>query len=1388
MRNIGWTSFILLAFFLLPEDRALMAAPVYPSQARQVAQDFLREKGKTVNAIDMPRKGKAMAKQGNAPYYVFNNGESDGFVIVSGDDRTEQVLGYSLDGHIDDGNIPENLKWVLEGYGRQISHLQEDSGDSIAQRRMSAPKALVSRPVYNSILLKTPNWDQSANSMTPKIDGEHCVTGCVATAMAEIMAYHRWPQTTTEIPAYDWEGETLEALPATTFNWEEINWDYCSGTELAKLMRYCGQGCEMGYGLYSSEALSENAFLALKNYFRYSSTSLVYAQRASYTSQEWEDMLYHELALGRPVYMAGCSMYSLDAHAFVVDGYDGNHRFHLNLGWGGGSNGYYLLDVYDHGYDAQYTTDSEVIMGIAPNSVDIVPEVLNPHPYSLALEMVSLWGDDHPYSVSEGFLSGNVDLHFNPRGFNKCYYNFALGLFKGDTLIETTPEKRKYVDGSQYIQHSSIDASLQGIGKNLADGTYYLTGVYRRSSSDNWERLFAWEKQSLSLVISNGEAAFESKLQEQFLQVVSMEYPPKIAEGEKLAVTLRLRSTTEASYTFPFVYNIDDHPTKFIRQVVDGAGETEVVLNIPASNISAGRHQFYVRYGWNDGSYPLCSGSFTVLEDTGSLKDDIELVDYEVVNFDPEAQAIVNGYLNLEITLRNKGVRSRNFFLSDNLFPNNIQYSLAPGETLTLSTKGSLLDWYYEVYEVGTKQQVAFSGVAGAVEIKGATYPVRRGYRYWTADGTCHYKVQDGTVKVPEDACAIQFKEMPEQVVPNANPNTLYHLPYRAACPAALKGKNVVIDTSDVYPTNEFDDNGIEKERVDMEAECLRIDAKYSMYLPFEFHAKKAFLDMVVDKGCDGKTGWTAFSMPFTPASVTNITDNKPLECFKSLFDTGKDFWIRQLGAVGKDTLTFRIATSIQANRPCLLGWPGNGAEGVASLVGKTIELAADDVDVLVSGNDVKTELYTWRSSNALGKVSGYVLNDKGTCFEKVSDKLVAPLTSYFTANAGETTGNSLQMAFSQMPLVIDSVNFPGRSFRNWVSAKADTYADGFLYEDEISSLKEISCPDYEGKMMIDNVLGIEYFTELEKLNLRYNPLENADFTRNTKLKSINVGNSKMTQLDVSHLPLLETLDCYYNKGIERLDVSHNPKLQDLNCHDMQLTSLDVSRNPDLQSLTCGKNLIKHLDISNNAKLIFFTCNRNPIKKINVANCPSIYTLWLNQCQLLCADLSMLADLKYIYIDSQQRSMPVVLLPEGWGFAIMQNMDLSLVSDLMLDGKSCAVKETTAKGRRYLIVAPATWDESEVVGKKVTYNYDTRAVTETHLMDVTVTLSEKGTVRPLGDVNNDGDATVADLMIIVNHILNKGNGNDDDFDEMDLNDDCKVSVADVMRLVGLILN
>ena len=132
-------------------------------------------------------------------------------------------------------------------------------------------------------------------------------------------------------------------------------------------------------------------------------------------------------------------------------------------------------------------------------------------------------------------------------------------------------------------------------------------------------------------------------------------------------------------------------------------------------------------------------------------------------------------------------------------------------------------------------------------------------------------------------------------------------------------------------------------------------------------------------------------------------------------------------------------------------------------------------------------------------------------------------------------------------------------------------------------------------------------------------------------------------------------------------------------------------------------------------------------------------------------------------------------------------MDLSLVSDLMFDGKPCNVKEATAKGRRYLIVSDATCDESEVVGKKVTYNYDTRAVTDTHLMDVTVTLSEKGTARPLGDVNNDGNASLADLMEIVSQILNPSTDNEADLDEMDINDDCKVSIADVMQLVDIIL-
>ena len=98
-------------------------------------------------------------------------------------------------------------------------------------------------------------------------------------------------------------------------------------------------------------------------------------------------------------------------------------------------------------------------------------------------------------------------------------------------------------------------------------------------------------------------------------------------------------------------------------------------------------------------------------------------------------------------------------------------------------------------------------------------------------------------------------------------------------------------------------------------------------------------------------------------------------------------------------------------------GMPAPMTLGLTIKANNISEFAADDVDVKVGGNDVKTGLYTWHSSNALGKVSGYVLNDKGDRFDKVSDKLVGPLTSYFTTNADEATGSSLQMAFSQMPV-----------------------------------------------------------------------------------------------------------------------------------------------------------------------------------------------------------------------------------------------------------------------------------------------------------------------------------------------------------------------------------
>ena len=342
------------------------AGPVDSQVAKQKAAAFLRKQA--AHAGNARRAAALRAPQLNEvkafgeALHVFNVGGDNGFVIVSGDDRTEEILGYVEGGSFDPNNMPSNMRFWLQMYADQIRSLGNSEVQKTPRRE---PKTTINK-------LMTTKWDQSGSYRCMLLDDvdeagepdnlsyykERILTGCVATAMAQVLyneaknykAKHgSWPTFETNvIPAYSpgdgsLTGHTLPALPSISFDWANMRDNYSTivanditheqEVAVGRLMQYCGRSVKMEYSDVSA-ALVIDVPPAMSQYLNMN-PYVQSVDRAYFNSEEWEDMLYNEFANGRAVVYGATvgTSFSSEGHCFVLDGYkDG--LFHVNWGWG----------------------------------------------------------------------------------------------------------------------------------------------------------------------------------------------------------------------------------------------------------------------------------------------------------------------------------------------------------------------------------------------------------------------------------------------------------------------------------------------------------------------------------------------------------------------------------------------------------------------------------------------------------------------------------------------------------------------------------------------------------------------------------------------------------------------------------------------------------------------------------------------------------------------------------------------------------------------------------------------------------------------------------------------------------------------------------------------
>lgn len=501
-----------LLFLFLLAALFVSAGNVSEQKAYSIAVEFAKSHNMSLKAQQpkMAAKRARSTTTQDAAFYIFNMGGSkDGFVIVSGDDRMEPVFGYSTNSSYDATNVPDGLKWMLDTYSKCVEYLNGSTTKRTAAQ---------TRASYTAIepLIQT-QWSQywPYNLQCPQnSNGDYPATGCVATAMAQILYYYdnnypnKWTISSTAIPSYTFNGTTYEALEATTFDWSSMkttySWDDSdenAQAAVAKLMKYCGYAAEMQYGYGDDGSAAVTPFKQFYKYFGFSK-KVKKAYRDNYTTaEEWNELIYNELNESRPVLYSGQS--STSGHQFICDGYDGKGYFHINWGWNGWCDGYYLLSDLtpsEQGAENGYNSSQDIVYNLIQKTNDEDADK------TLTIKSIT--------SSTTSSTRSNADSNFDGISITtSTVYNgiiedntfpiqyIGLGLYdSNDNLIKLISKDTQYSDDSK------LSADFSGV----ADGTYKIKAVSKASDADSYIVCDGSDLHYIEVTISNNTITLNS--------------------------------------------------------------------------------------------------------------------------------------------------------------------------------------------------------------------------------------------------------------------------------------------------------------------------------------------------------------------------------------------------------------------------------------------------------------------------------------------------------------------------------------------------------------------------------------------------------------------------------------------------------------------------------------------------------------------------------------------------------------------------------------------------------------------------------------------------------------------------------------------------------------
>ncbi len=507
------------------------AGPRSWQQAQAIAKQQATKLGITLSENSTSdAKANGQASTTNASYYVFANSGSKGYVIVAGDDEMPDIVGYSTNGTFDEHRLPEGYADLLKAYDEMVQAVRQ--GDRIALRTVAEAKALRAEKKTNAVspLLAEEgiqwNQDYPYNIFCPVLkDGDNCVTGCSATALAQMLRYWKHPaELQADIPAYTSKTNQFN-MPAIEkgykYDWENMlpHYDetnpYKDTDEqkdaVATLMLHCGSCLEMDYAKSSASTLMP---WHLTHYFDYDKELVQAVNRYSFTLKQWTDIIDNELANNRPVFYAANDIEG--GHQFICDGSNEDGLYHINWGWGGYADNFFDISILDYRQPSNPSSDSDgytrfatMIIGVTPDNGKVdEPLVSYPALCTETLHQDSLiWTKSTRTSSTDAFEGVAI----------ASFANLSTSTFNGDVAVGLKNIDGTYTRVSDYHTFEDLQPNYYNtyplpIKYAFQEGTFQLYYIYSTDNGETWQRCSEYDTTPFMITATENEIVTDTAL------------------------------------------------------------------------------------------------------------------------------------------------------------------------------------------------------------------------------------------------------------------------------------------------------------------------------------------------------------------------------------------------------------------------------------------------------------------------------------------------------------------------------------------------------------------------------------------------------------------------------------------------------------------------------------------------------------------------------------------------------------------------------------------------------------------------------------------------------------------------------------------------------------